>query len=86
MFGYIVGGRSQLETQTVSVNLATLSEVNETLQGFWETEEIQKKLPFTKEEEACEAHFKSTHTRETRMVVSKLNCLCELIIWCMEIH
>lgn len=50
LFGYIVGGKSQFESQTVSVNLTTLSDLNETVQKFWETEEIPTQMPLTKEE------------------------------------
>lgn len=33
------------------------------LQKFWEDEEVFQRLPLTEEEEQCERHFKTTHSR-----------------------
>lgn len=43
---------------------ATLEDISETIQRFWQVEDIESATPATTEQEECEAFFVSTHKRD----------------------
>lgn len=63
-FGWIVTGKIYVPGPTVD-NLCHLSRstLEETVQRFWETEEIPKRKLLSTEEETCEEHYKQTVER-----------------------
>jgi hypothetical protein len=62
--GWLVAGRTDLQSNSVSINHADIS-LDLSLQKFWEIEHLPPTRLLTPEEEACEDHFKSTHTRDS---------------------
>ncbi|CAG7723204.1 unnamed protein product, partial [Allacma fusca] len=62
VWGFIVVGKcvSQAIPSTISIHHA---EIDASMEKFWQIEEIPSKKFFSLEDQKCENHFKSTHTR-----------------------
>nr|XP_012217069.1 PREDICTED: uncharacterized protein LOC105668938 [Linepithema humile] len=68
IFGWIVTGPvnetdAQASVCAASVN-STSVDLDKLLVRFWETEEVPSKSILTADEESCETHFRTTHSRE----------------------
>ncbi len=67
IFGWVITG-NVITTDTlpkqssITINSVTC-EISDTLRKFWEIEEVPSQQSLTQEEEACEQHFISTHSR-----------------------
>ncbi|XP_018359688.1 PREDICTED: uncharacterized protein LOC108758943, partial [Trachymyrmex cornetzi] len=65
-------GRGRIESENICVchNVPT-HDTNSLLRQFWEDEEVSRPPPLTDEEERCEQHFLTTHSRspEGRYIV-----------------
>lgn len=65
--GWVVGG---VFRNTTNINqaqhslIASLDDIEESIQRFWRLEEVPNSSPLTKEEQECEAHFVTTHQRD----------------------
>lgn len=67
IFGWIISStlNQNNETKTISVNHASVPDkLNDSIQRFWEIENVPKTTFLTESEQACEAHFVSTVTRD----------------------
>ncbi|XP_058813142.1 uncharacterized protein LOC131677376 [Topomyia yanbarensis] len=73
IFGWIVSGRtiSPVAVDPIACHIALSDPLQEALERFWRTEEIENKLSYSVEEQQCESHFASnvSRTREGRYVV-----------------
>lgn len=67
IFGWVIFGNSPLSSfqSDVSINHITTSSLHADLQRFWELETIPDQSSMTSEEDQCEQHFLSTHTRRS---------------------
>ncbi|XP_024886699.1 uncharacterized protein LOC112464122 [Temnothorax curvispinosus] len=70
VFGWIVSGpagtaRPAGESASV-LNCVSCEDTNSLIQSFWEDESILSQNPLTEEEERCEKHFASTHSRDSQ--------------------
>jgi hypothetical protein len=67
VFGWIIAdslGSIPNDTDKAHVSLCTAEcDTDVLLRKFWENEEIPQKLSFNDEDEQCERHFVSTHSR-----------------------
>ncbi|XP_062557298.1 uncharacterized protein LOC134222171 [Armigeres subalbatus] len=64
--GWVVAGvfrGKSMESQVQHSFIASLDEVEEAIQRFWQIEEVPTVSPLTSEEQECEAHFVATHQR-----------------------
>ncbi|XP_062541022.1 uncharacterized protein LOC134209057 [Armigeres subalbatus] len=66
IFGWVATGESKCmdEISNVSCHVARIEPFEKTIEKFWALEELSNKTPYSQEEEDCEAHFTSTHTRD----------------------
>jgi len=69
--GWLVAGNLNSKSSRVQVHYSDAS-LDHKLQAFWELEAVPSKRTLTLEEEACESHFQSSHTRDAcgRYIVS----------------
>jgi hypothetical protein len=69
VFGWVLSGPgdvAQPDLVEAHVSLCVdKSDTNSLLRNFWEDEEVPQKLSPTEEDERCERHFVSTHSRTT---------------------
>ncbi|XP_071652608.1 uncharacterized protein [Temnothorax longispinosus] len=70
VFGWIVSGPTGTahpagESAPV-LNCVSCEDTNSLIQSFWEDESIPSQNPLTEEEERCENHFASTHSRDSQ--------------------
>ncbi|XP_011883971.1 PREDICTED: uncharacterized protein LOC105571109 [Vollenhovia emeryi] len=80
VFGWVISGptsRSEIlshasfvnsgddRASITSLHCSTTLSLDKELRQFWETEEIPRRIILTPEEEACEQHFCSTHSRRS---------------------
>ncbi|XP_018361755.1 PREDICTED: uncharacterized protein LOC108760355 [Trachymyrmex cornetzi] len=69
IFGWIISGPISTSSSShachVSVHHTTLtSHLNDEIRRFWEIEELPQLSYFTPEEQRCEEHFRTTHSRD----------------------
>lgn len=50
---------------TLCVHHATSPDISDTLPRFWELEDVSTPCPMTREDAACEEHFRMTHRRDS---------------------
>ncbi|XP_065092267.1 uncharacterized protein LOC135713092 [Ochlerotatus camptorhynchus] len=67
VFGWIVSGRDESLQQKQSVRCCTavtpIERMEDLLEKFWRVESCDDRPAWSKEEQDCEEHFKSTHSR-----------------------
>ncbi|XP_065094876.1 uncharacterized protein LOC135715620 [Ochlerotatus camptorhynchus] len=67
VFGWIVSGRDESLQQKQSVRCCTavtpIERIEDLLEKFWRVESCDDRPAWSKEEQDCEEHFKSTHSR-----------------------
>ncbi|XP_055632898.1 uncharacterized protein LOC129773321 [Toxorhynchites rutilus septentrionalis] len=73
VFGWIVTGRnhSPLKSHPVACHLTLSDPLHKALERFWHIEEIESRLNYSVEEQQCESHYVSHHSRtpEGRYIV-----------------
>ncbi|XP_055623180.1 uncharacterized protein LOC129766628 [Toxorhynchites rutilus septentrionalis] len=73
VFGWIVTGRnhSPLKSHPVACHLTLSDPLHKALERFWHMEEIESRLNYSVEEQQCESHYVSHHSRtpEGRYIV-----------------
>lgn len=86
VFGWTVSGPtgkalSPQETSPV-LHCVLCADTNSLIQRFWEDESVLSQTPLTEEDERCESHFVTTHSRNSHGYILrlpiKIGHLCEL--------
>ncbi|XP_071582040.1 uncharacterized protein [Temnothorax nylanderi] len=70
IFGWILSGpvgpaRPAGESASV-LNCVSCEDTNSLIQSFWEDESIPSRTPLTEEDDRCERHFATTHSRDSQ--------------------
>nr|XP_029725333.1 uncharacterized protein LOC115265198 [Aedes albopictus] len=66
-FGWVVGGvfeEGAVSDGAVYSHTVTMDELSQSIQRFWEVEDVADVVERSSEEEECEEHFKATHRRD----------------------
>ncbi|XP_055622293.1 uncharacterized protein LOC129765881 [Toxorhynchites rutilus septentrionalis] len=62
--GWLVTGTVSSNVNTLYSQVASVESIEESMQKFWQVEELADTTTFSSEEQRCEEHFVSTHSRD----------------------